>query len=190
MKRVFIIHGWGGSPKEPMIAWLTKNCNKHFETTTPEMPETDNPQIKKWIPKLKEIVKNPNDETYFIGHSIGCQTILRYLESLPEKKKVGGAILIAPWFYLSDLETEEEKVIAKEWTEKEMNFKKILSHTKDIVCIFSEDDEVVPLANKDSFKKNLGAKIIIEKNKGHFTEDDGVVTNETALRELLKLSRI
>lgn len=187
MKRVFIVHGWSGSPHEPMISWLVKQCDKGFEVHAPEMPNKDNPKIAKWIPALQNLVKNVDNETYFIGHSIGCQTILRYLETLPENIKVGGAILIAPWFYLSDLETEEEKEIAKEWVETEMNFKKILSHTKNRVCIFGEDDEVVPLANKDLFKKNLGAKIIVEQNKGHYTEGDGVTSSETVLRELTRM---
>ncbi|KKQ37224.1 MAG: hypothetical protein US53_C0024G0012, partial [Candidatus Woesebacteria bacterium GW2011_GWA1_37_7] len=47
------------------------------------------PKIKEWVPFLQENMSNPDEETHFVGHSIGCQTILRYLETLSEKTKVG-----------------------------------------------------------------------------------------------------
>ena len=58
------------------------------------MPNTACPKIDEWVGTLNSKVDFLNDETYFIGHSIGCQTILRYLET-KEITKIGG-ILLSP----------------------------------------------------------------------------------------------
>ncbi len=59
------------------------------------MPSPSAPKIEEWVNKLKELVPNPDNETVFIGHSIGCQTILRYLEQLNLKTKVRKVVLVA-----------------------------------------------------------------------------------------------
>jgi uncharacterized protein len=193
MKKVFIIHGWDGTPNEPMHKWLKKTLEeKEYIVEVPKMPNSSEPKIKSWINKLKEIVINPNDKTYFIGHSVGCQGILRYLETLDKNVKVGGVILIAPWMYLDEntIKEEGEEVIeiAKPWMETPLKWDKIKNSTNKFVCIFSDNDPYVPLTNKDLFKEKLGAEIIIEKNKGHFTESDKVFDNKTAFRKLIEIS--
>lgn len=175
MKRAFIIYGWGGSPKEPLHRWLKLKLEERgFEVTVPQMPNSEIPVIKNWVLKLNETVKEPDKETILIGHSIGCQAILRYLEKLHSDAKVGKVILIAPWFTLTNLKTKEEWEIAKPWLETKIKETDVLKHTQEIVAIFSDNDPYVSLDNAELFKKRFGAKIILEKNKGHFTEDDGV----------------
>jgi len=44
--------------------------------------------------------------------------------------------------------------------------------------------------NKKVFKEKLNAKIIIQKDKGHFTEEDGIVKLPVVLEEVLKISKI
>jgi len=194
MKRVFIVHGWEGSPKEPMIAWLrTELESKGFEAHAPEMPNTEKPKIEEWIPYLNQKVQTPDNNTYFIGHSIGCQAILRYLETLSLEINVGGIVLIAPWMNLDKktIEEEGEEVveIAKPWMETPINWEEVGLHSDNFTCIFSDNDQYVPLSDKDIFEKNLGAKIIIENNKGHFNEEDGIVSLPLASDIILEMSR-
>lgn len=192
MKKVFIIHGWGGSPEEAIHKWLKRELQiKNFEVHAPQMPNADAPKISSWVDELKKLAPNPDEDTYFIGHSIGCQTILRYMESLPEKTKVGGVILLAPWVNLLDTayeNPEEEKIIAAPWLNTPINWVKIKSHTNKFVTIFSDDDFCVPLSDKEIFRENLGAKIIVEHNKGHFTEETGITSVLSVLNYLLKIS--
>lgn len=60
------------------------------------MPDTANPKIKKWVSELEKQVSELDENTYFVGHSIGCQTIMRYLEN-KETRKIGGILFVAPW---------------------------------------------------------------------------------------------
>jgi len=67
-KRVFIIHGWGGSPEEPLLRWLKSELEKNgFEVAVPKMPNSEKPEIETWVFKLKEIVEEPDKDTYYWG---------------------------------------------------------------------------------------------------------------------------
>ncbi|OHB19217.1 MAG: hypothetical protein A3F96_01520 [Parcubacteria group bacterium RIFCSPLOWO2_12_FULL_40_10] len=171
MKRVFIIHGWGGYSEEGWFPWLKKELEKqNFLVKVPSMPDSNEPRIETWVTHLKEVVGNPDEETFLIGHSIGCQTILRYLESLNPKEKIGGAIFIAGWFNLVLYESDEERRIAKPWIENKIDFE------NDNAFIFGE---------------KLGIKNIkLEENKGHFSGSDGVTELPVVLNELLNMARV
>jgi predicted alpha/beta hydrolase family esterase len=185
MKRLFIVHGWGGSSKEPMIAWLGKiGMGAGFDTTVLDMPNTNVPTIDAWTKHLDDNVGYVDQDTYFIGHSIGNQAILRYLE-LNKGSQLGGAILIAPFVQLASLETQEEKDIARPWIDRPIDFLNIRKMSDKFVTIFSDDDYDVPIeVNKSAFEKALNPKVIIEHGKGHFTEEDGVVDLPVVVGEL------
>jgi hypothetical protein len=192
MKKVFIIHGWAGSPEEEVYKWFKQELEaKGFEVHALKMPNSLNPEIEEWTKFLAEKVGNPDKQTYFIGHSIGCQTILRYLEILPENVRVGGAVLIAPWVHLLDTayEDEEDKEIAKPWLETPINWEKVKSHSNSFVAIFSDNDFCAPLSDKEIFEAKLNAKIIIEHDKGHFTGENDISKVPSALSSLLEISK-
>ena len=187
-RRVFIIHGWDGYPDEGWFPWLKTKLEKNgFQVHVPSMPEPAEPKIEPWVSHLSKIVGEVDENTYFVGHSIGCQTILRYLERLPVDKKTGGAVFVAGWFTLTNSETDEEKEIAKPWLETPIDFEKVKRHTKKFFAVFSDDDEVVPQENKKLFSERLGAKTAIEHAKGHFSGSDGVKKLPVVLKAILSL---
>ena len=190
MKRVFIIHGWSGYPNEGWFPWLKRELEKRkFGVEVPAMPNPDCPKIDTWIPFLNKLVKEPDLDTYFVGHSIGCQTILRYLEKLEDEIKIGGCVLVAGWFGLNNL-TEEEEIIAKPWLNTNLDFGKIRKTTKNFVAIFSDNDPVVPLTDsKILLEKNLCAKTVIEHNKGHFSGSDHIKRLPIVLNEILNMPK-
>ncbi len=186
MKRVFIIHGWGGNPDEPMLKWLRKSLEtKGYEVIAPFMPNPNVPTISAWVNHIVEVIKNPDEDTVLIGHSVGCQAILRYLQIRSKEEKVDKVILIAPWIIPSeDIEEDEDPEIARPWMEIPIDFENAKKHAKSFYGVFSDDDYSVPLIeNGNLLKEKLGAKTIVLENKGHFTEGDGVVE----LPEVLKI---
>lgn len=182
MKKIYLIHGWGGSSEGGWFDWLKQEFSKkNYEVVSFDMPNSENPKIEDWVGYLKEKIKDVDESTYFIGHSIGCQTILRFLEKLHRHKKIGGCVFVAPWLDLINLEPEENK-IARPWINTKIDFERILDHTNNFLCIFSSNDSYVHLDEVKKFKDKLEAKVIIKENKGHFDSESGV----TKISEILK----
>lgn len=176
MKTAYIIHGWG---RDSNLAWIKnlekKLKEKNFEVYAFDMPNTFAPKIEEWVKFLEQQInsENINEETWFVGHSIGAQTIMRFLEKLHKHKKIKGCIFVAPWLNLINLE-QEEMQIAHPWINSKIDFGRILDHCNNFTCIFSNNDPYVHLDEADKFKTNLGAKIIIKKNQKHFEEVENI----------------
>lgn len=190
-KRVFIVHGWDGNPQANWFPWLKKALeNKGFEVFVPQLPDPGNPRIHNWVPKLAETVGTPDEQTYLIGHSMGCQTIARYIESLGKNIKVGGAVFVAGFFKrLTGLEEDKDvQETDRHWLNAPIDFKKIKSRLNKSIAIFSDNDPYVPLGNQDDFKNKLGSKIIIEHQMGHFNKAAGVTQLPIALESVLEIA--
>lgn len=191
-KRVFIVHGWDGNPQENWFPWLKKELeNKGFNVYVPQLPDPANPRIYNWVPKLAESVGTLDEQTYFVGHSMGCQTITRYLESLPKNIKVGGTVFVAGFFKrLTGLEDDADvQETDRHWLGAPLDFEKVKSHLSRSITIFSDNDPYVPLDNQDDFRDKLGSKIIIEHQMGHFNRTAGVTKLPVVLESVLKLSK-
>lgn len=187
MKRVIIVHGWAGNPKQAWFPWIQKELiSKGFEVIIPKMPNTLTPKIDEWVSHLSEIVGKSDAETFFIARSIGCQTIMRYFEKTGEKS--GGCVFVGPWFTLSGIDDEEDYKIARPWIETPIDFNKVKKACKKFTCIFSDDDPFVPVDNEQMFKKNIGAKTILLTGYGHFGDKEKIEKLPIILEEFLKLT--
>lgn len=189
MKRVFIVHGWSGFPSEGWFPWLKSELEKKgFQVSVPALPDSDNPRIYNWVPALAEAVGIPDEETYFVGHSMGNQTIVRYLETLPEGIKVGGAVFVAGFLKrLTGLEPEELET-RKHWLDSSINLEKVGSMLGKSIAIFSDDDLYVPLDNREEFEKYFNSKVIIEHAKGHMGSSDGHTELPSILNAVLEVA--
>ena|SRR3989344_5779709 len=173
MKRAIIVHGWDGFPENHWFPWLKNKLEeKNFHVIVPQMPDPGNPKIEPWVSSLKKVVGKPDQETFFVGHSIGCQTILRYLEKIHPETRVGGVLFVGGWVNLNPkaMEDGESKSIAKPWLIKNIDWKKVKLHCNKFIAIFSDNDPFVPVQDAQIFKENLNAKTIIVKRKEHFTK--------------------
>jgi hypothetical protein len=171
MKRVILVHGWSGSPESNWLPWLKGEIeNLGYEVVAPEMPDADVPIIEKWVSHLSDIVGTPDAETYFVGHSVGCQTILRYLETV--EQPVGGALFVAGWFNLEGLEDGEEEEIGRPWIATPINLEKVKSVLQKSTLIISDNDPWGAFEeNREKFSK-LGSKEVVVHNGEHFTETE------------------
>jgi len=150
------------------------------------MPDTDNPKMEKWVDFLAKTVSKPDQNCYFVGHSLGCITILRYLERLKESQSVGGVIFVAGFSY--DLEYLGYKGELSGFFKTEVNWGKIKKHCKKFIAIHSKDDQWVSFKQSLVFKQKLQAKLILKKNMKHFSGDDGITKLSIALSSILEIS--
>lgn len=176
MKRAVIVHCWSGCPEYCWYPYTKLELAVHgFNVLVPAMPETDAPKLSLWLPELRRVVGTPDDKTFLIGHSIGCATIMRYIESLPEGESIGGAMLVAG--FTDDLGFGE----LSNFFETPLDFEKIKKHCKKFVAIHSNDDPYVSLRHSDILKEVLDAQTIIKLNAKHFS---GAADGEESCTEL------
>lgn len=174
MKRAIIVHCWGGDPEYCWYPSVKKDLETlGFQVTVPAMPKPDEPQLTNWLPQLKGIIGEADENLYLIGHSIGSVTIMRYLETLPENTRVGGVVLVAG--FTDNIGFKE----LKNFFEKPFDYEKIKSRAKHFILIHSDNDPYVQSIHASILKEKLGAELIIKKGMGHFTAgrdpDDGPV---------------
>lgn len=191
-KRAFLIHGWGGYAKEGWRPWLKGELEKrNFAVSVPQMPDTEHPKMGPWLSKLSETVGEPDGNSYFVGHSLGCITILRYLEGLREDQAVGGAVLVAGFTDTKITVGEDEDINElKTFFETNINFVRIRNSCKRFLAIHSDNDPYVSLRYADIFKQKLNAGIIIEHGSGHFSGDDGIKELPVALSGILDMVHV
>ncbi|HEY4508564.1 MAG TPA: alpha/beta hydrolase [Candidatus Paceibacterota bacterium] len=212
-KRVFLIHGWDANPNNHWFPWLSLELKaRGFEVNAPQMPNTANPKVNEWLGFLSDYVGKPGKETYFVGHSLGCIAIARYLAKLPgntnyetdakvrntpsafgispskegekkrEETKVGGCVFVAGFSGRIDVPE------ISEFYSLPFDAEKAKAHCNKFVMIFSDNDPYVPMEKSLEFAQQLGAKTILERGKKHFSE--GITSLPSALSALLKFSSL
>lgn len=176
MKKVYMVHCWDGKSEDGWYPWLDKNLSsEEIEVIKFDMPNTSSPTIDDWVSTLDKYVEVLDENTFFVGHSIGCQTIMRYLER-KEETNIGGIFFVAPWLNLlpAAIEDQDSLAIATPWINTPIDFNKIKKFTKNINCLFSYDDYFVDINQEKEFKEKLGANTLLVTGCGHISQDDGI----------------
>ena len=185
-KHIVIVHGYKGKPETNWKPWLRQELEtKGMKVDVPEMPNTEHPLATEWVAKLTETVGRSIQATYLIGHSLGCITILRYLEALNTDQKIGGVILVAGF---GERFPKYKSGSHDTFFDHELDWPRIRSHCDNFVAIHSEDDPGVDAAQLDLFVDKLGAKPLRERGFGHFGSADGIFEIPLVRDELLAMA--
>jgi predicted alpha/beta hydrolase family esterase len=171
MKKVHIVHSRGAHPNDfwyPAAAHALEGAN--FTVKIPQMPNPESPKKTEWLAALEPLQQEIDENTYLLGHSVGCQAVLRTLDSLPEGVKCGGVVLVAGWVSVPAWEgrTDEEKAVLNDWMNPPLDLRRLAETSKRFTAIFSDNDEFVPPENWKACEEQLHAKVIVKHAAGHF----------------------
>lgn len=187
MKCAYLVHGWGGRPDSGFRPWLKKQLEKEgYEVVVPALPDTGKPLIEKWVPCLQSVIRDPDENTVLVGHSLGGPAVLRYLETLPDGVHVGKTVLVAPVVDAIMGLSPEETAFSKPWFETPIDVEKVRRSAGKMIGFFSDDDHWVPIESGKIFKERYGATTIIEHHMGHYSEESGVSEVPTILKAILE----
>jgi len=182
-KRIYIIHGWEGSPESNWFPWLRRELEKRgFEVTIPEMPNADHPVFSEWLEHMQKVVKNPDQNTFLVGHSLGVIAILKFLEALAPDRKIGGAVLVAGF---------PEPIGYKEldsFFASPLKYKKIKQAAGRFAAINSDDDPYVPLRNGEILEEKLGAELTIFPKGSHLNQGAGFTKLPIVMESILRMA--
>ena len=183
MKRVIIVHCWSGTPEYAWYPWAKAELEKRgLAVTVPAMPDTDEPELAKWLPALTAAVGAPDEDLVLIGHSIGTVTIMRYLEALPAGQRIGQAIFVAGFTdQLGFAELEN-------FFQRPLDYAAIQPKSaRGFVAIQSDNDPFVSAQYGTRLQDELGAELVIKHGARHMS---GAADGEQACTELPELLNV
>ncbi|MCO7125170.1 alpha/beta hydrolase [Sporolactobacillus shoreicorticis] len=171
-KQIYIIHGYGAQPTNHWFPWLKEKLKADgHQVLIPHMPNSSSPDKEEWLEALVNEIKNLDSNTYFVAHSLGCITLLKYLEKLDPLPSFGGFILVsgfsAPLPSLPSISP---------FTAKKVDGSKIISATNSRAVIAAKDDYIVPFQFSQDLSEQLNASFYLVEKGGHFLKNDGFIT--------------
>jgi len=146
-------------------AFLGRRLGKNYKIIKPRMPLADNAKYAEWKLHFERYFPYLKNNLILMGISLGGTFLAKYLSENRFPKKILSTYLICP-AYENSLYGED---LAGGFNRKS-NLSLLEKQAKNLYLIFSGDDDVVPVAHVEKFRKKLkDAKIIIYKSKnGHF----------------------
>ncbi len=181
MATVFIIHGAYGHPGENWFPWLKSELEKLGCTVfVPRFPTPEGQTLENWLKIFENYRQYLDENTIFVGHSLGVPFILTILESL--EKPIKASFLVAG--FVSFLGNPAFDEINKTFVEKNFDWEKIRKNCKKFYIFHSDDDPYVPLEKAKELAENLGVNIILVKGAGHFNEKAGYTRFELLLKKI------
>lgn len=183
-KKIYFVPGFTGTDDGGWPDWLAREFTKFgFEFNLLSMPNVMCPEVHEWLDYLKSQNIKVNKNTYFIGHSLGCITISRFLEKLPKQSVAAGCIFVAGFCSLPKIP------LLADFCTLPLDFAEVKKHAGEVTVIMSDNDHIIPNKSSQEFAEKLGAKVMIENKKGHFTSEIKElhsVLNIILERELMK----
>lgn len=191
MKKVFMVHGFMGEPNGGWRPWLMGELSKKdiYACALP-MPNPDNPQKDEWIKTISDAVGDANEEIFLVGHSLGVPAILRYLETLSESKKIGGAILVSGPFKIINPENITSKLRKIDnFLDIPFDFEHMKKVCQKFTVIHGDNDEEVPFEHAINISENLNCVLVSVPNGGHLNGSAGWNELPQALKVLEEMMK-
>lgn len=185
MKRCVILHGWAGHPDKGWKPWLkTELETRGWQVIAPQFPHENKPRRDEWLTMLGDIVGTPDEQTFFVGHSLGCFAFLKYIEQLSPEQKIGGGVMVAG--FAGHL--KHKVPVLEQFYESGLDWKKIRDHGGKYVAIYSERDDYVRIESAFEFEEHLGATIVKNNDWEHFSAAEGITELPEVLTALLSIA--
>jgi uncharacterized protein len=175
LMKAIIFHGWGSNSKDNWFPWLKFELEKKgFEVYCPDLPNSQNPKEEEWIKAAMKL--SPYDEnTIFIGHSLGTVLMMRLLEKQETPIKA--------CYYVSAFDKPLGIAEIKDFFKWGFNYWKIKTGAKKKYILNSDNDPYIPLDTAERLSRMIDAKLIVFKNKEHLSAGTG----DCKFPELLEL---
>ena len=117
---------------------------------------------------LGEYKEKINNDTVFIGRSIGPVFAIKYL--MENNLHINRLISISGFNQYSVDGADYDNVNKSMFVDNLAGFKR---HCKQIVCVISENDPYVQLSALQEFANSIATNVINIKDGGHFNSDSG-----------------
>jgi hypothetical protein len=182
-RRLIIIPRWSGTPASDWYPWITAELASVGRVGGPPpyrdqpfdpvlvaaMPNPGLPTIPAWTGRVRDLLGDDPAElarTVIVGHSVGCQAVLRALAELPEGVHVAGALCVAGWFW-----TDSPWDSLLPWIDTPFDLARARQAASNRIGVIMSDNDPHTSdwrANTAAWQDKLGAEVVLVRGGQHF----------------------
>lgn len=189
MKRIYIFPRYSGDENSDWYQQIKHNSNfteLNISIIPLSLPNWDKPSCTEFLSYIKNAIPENeiDNNSYFVGHSVGCKAALLFLNELHIKNpelKIGGLMCVAGWWKVDNPWPQ-----LNQWTNMPLDFTAIQKIcNNNIITVLSDNDPFTSdwKVNKREWETNLNTKVIIVPDAKHFNGTEGFseIRNELLL---------
>lgn len=183
MRTVFIFHGTGGSPEGNWFPWLKGELEKKGQRVIiPRFPTPEGQSLEAWFKILDQYQKEINEDTIFIGHSLGGIFLLKELERL-------GQSIQAAFLVSTPIGVKPIKYYDSDYSFAGYNFdwQKIEKKAQSFTVYQSDNDPYLCFENGEKLAKQLGVELTFIPKAGHLNAESGWTKFDKLLQDINKV---
>ncbi len=185
MTKIFFIHGSYGNPQENWFPWLKTELEKlGQEVFVPKFPTPEHQSLESWMKLFEPYLRQIDNDTIFVGHSLGPAFILSVLEKLSLAKPIKACFFVSGFVGL--LGNPDFDSVNRTFVDKKFEWDKIKRNCHKFQVYHSDNDPYVDLSHGEQLAKLLGVKLTIIPNAGHFNTKAGYTKFERLLDDIKK----
>lgn len=178
MSRVVIVHGFNSWPSSHWFPWIKKELEAEGHSVLiPDLPKPLLPDYSLWMRKLTDTVGAIDENTVFVGHSLGAITALLYIQSRPESERCTGFVGVAP------LAKQRYDLLVGTFFEVPLRFEELKRRIPKMLVLSDPKDHLVPFDDAKYLVEKMQCDLIACANRGHF---DGRLNRVTEAKEILQ----
>jgi predicted alpha/beta hydrolase family esterase len=177
---IYLIHGYTANVNSNWFPSFKEEIeNDNTTVIILDMPNSKAPKFDEWLLHLENKIVNYNENTIFIGHSLGCVSILNFLKTKYQKFK--GLFLVSGFV--------EETPIPElsEFVQSKLDYSSIQNQTVNRISISAKDDDIIPFEYSKRLAQKLDTQFILLNEGKHFIDRDAIYEFPTLVTEVKKL---
>jgi uncharacterized protein len=183
--RVVLAPRWGGTPSHDFYPWLRTELDAlGVELFALHLPDPGTPTLEAWVPALRaaidEAVAAPGPPPVVVGHSVGCQAVMRALAGF-DRPVASACLLVAAWW-----DVDQPWPSIRPWIDTPFDHARTRAAASRFSVLLSDDDPFTRDHARTAalFRERLGATVRIASGAKHFNGEREPAVLESLL-ELL-----
>jgi hypothetical protein len=187
IERIVIVPRWAGGPSSDWYPWIRSELARShpaLRVDTLELPNRNAPEIEQCVAALEAELGNDLSaltSTLLVGHSVGCQALMRYLAEQPTSADPGATpelVCVAGWWTV-----DEPWPSIRPWIDTPIALPRLRANTRGVTVLLSDNDPFTRdwRSNESSWVQRLDADVRVSVGGRHFNGEQ-----EPAVLELLR----
>jgi uncharacterized protein len=190
IERIAMVPRWSGGPNHDWYPWIRAELaasHPQVRVDVVELPNRDAPVIEQCVAALEaelgtDVASLAN--TLLVGHSVGCQAIMRYLAEQPpgaDPEALPRLVCVAGWWTV-----DEPWPSIRPWIDTPLALPRLRANQGSVTVLLSDNDPFTrdARANQQTWEQRLDADVRVNPGGRHFNgEQEPAVLK--LIRELL-----